>query len=145
MRQVYDNQTIANTSNGDNTTRSAHQHMGHTTVWLTTNPGWTHGLVSSLAKPLPHTCFFGKTKAATHQERLHGTANPDTTDITSGHNPGAQSHTSTSGPLIRRRVTIHVEDHKPPEPIGRHPTYKTTPQPQRLTTTATHLRVYTLS
>ena len=144
MRQAYDNQTIANTSNEDNNKISTPTYGTHYSLF-TTNPGWTHGLVSSLAKPLPHTCFFGKTKAATHQERLHGTANPDTTDITSGHNPGAQSHTSTSGPLIRRRVTIHVEDHKPPEPIGRHPTYKTTPQPQRLTTTATHVRVCTIS
>ena len=57
MRQVYDNQTIANTSTEDNTTRSAHQHMGCITVWFTTNPGWTHGLISSLDKPLPHPFY----------------------------------------------------------------------------------------
>ena len=39
------------------TTRSAHQHMGRTTVWFTTNPGWTHGLISSLDKPLPHPFY----------------------------------------------------------------------------------------
>ena len=31
-----------------------------------------------------------------------------TQQTSSGHNPGAQSHTSTSGPLIRRRVTTDV-------------------------------------
>merc|ERR1712051_1169823 len=69
--------------------------------------------------------FFGKTKATIHQEGLDKTATPDTTDITSGHNPGITSHTPTSGPLTRRRVMIHVKDHKPPKkPIGRQSTHR---------------------
>ena len=90
--------------------------MGLTTVYSPPIPGGLTDLSHPWPNPYHIPVFFRqKTKAATHQERLQGTANPDTTDITSGHNPGVQSHTSTSGPLIRRRVTIHVEDHKHPE------------------------------
>ena len=69
MRQVYDNQTIANTSTEDNTTRPAHQHMGYITVWFTTNPGWTHGLISSLDKPLPHQFLSAKQKRLQHTRK----------------------------------------------------------------------------
>ena len=143
MRQVYDNQTIANTSTEDNTTRSAHQHMGYTTVYFTTNPGWTHGLILSLDKPLPHPFYRQNKKATTHQERLHETAYTDTTDITSGHNPGTYSHASSGGPLIRRRVTIHVEDHKPPKTNRQATNTQTTPQ-TRLTTNFKHICSHTI-
>ena len=88
-----------------------------------------------------------------------------TTNIASGHNPGTYSHASPSGPLIRRRVTIHVEDHKSPrnQQAGNKHTdysankthyktsnasahtlhYKKCYQPKKLLSTNTHLQEIT--
>ena len=103
----------------------------HTNIWD------TNGLIPHQSRVDSQTCpilgqtpttylfVFRQTMATTHRKRLDYTATSDTTNITSGHNPGVTSQTLTSGPLTRRRVIIHVEDHTPPpKPIGRQSTYR---------------------
>ena len=74
-----------------------------------------------------------KQKRLQHTRKDYMKRPTQTTDIASGHNPGTYSHASSSGPLIRRRVTIHVEDHKPPKTNRQATNTQTTPQ-TRLTT-----------
>ena len=92
----------------------------HTNIWD------TNGLIPHQSRVDSQTCpilgqtpttylfVFRQTMATTHRKRLDYTATSDTTNITSGHNPGVTSQTLTSGPLTRRRVIIHLEDHTPP-------------------------------
>ena len=93
----------------------------HTNIWdaLQSDSPPIPGGLTYLSHPWPNpyhiSVLSAKQKATIHQEGLDETATPDTTDITSGHNPGITSHTPTSGPFTRRRVMIHVEDHKPPK------------------------------
>ena len=144
MRQVYDNQTIANTSNGDNNKISTPTYGTHYS--LTDHQSRVDSRTCLIPGQTPTTYLFfrqnkgcntpGKTSrnGQSRHNRHHKRTQPWCT----------KPHTSTSGPLSRRRVTIHVEDHKHPE-LLRHPTHKTIPQSRRLTTTTAHLRVCTIS
>ena len=139
MKQQYDNQTLANTSNGDNTTRSAHQLMGHE---RSDTPPILGGLkrLSHLGQipttNSPFFCSFGNNGYNTPEKtRLHGHSRHNKT--TTHHKrtqPRCNKPTSTSGPLTRRRVIIHVEDHT--HKANRQAINKqTTPRTSRLTTT----------
>ena len=108
----------------------------HTNIWD------TNGLIPHQSRVDSQTCpilgqtpttylfVFRQTMATTHRKRLDYTATSDTTNITSGHNPGVTSQTLTSGPLTRRRVIIHVEDHTPSKPTDKGSTYRLLRTPQ---------------
>ena len=118
MRQVYDNQTIANTSNGDNNKISTPTYGTH------------YSLIHHQSRVDSRTCLIPGQTPTTYlffrQNKGCNTPGKTSRNGQSRHNRHhkrtqpwcTKPHTSTSGPLSRRRVTIHVEDHKPPEPIG---------------------------
>ena len=80
----------------------------------------------------PFFCSFGNNGYNTPEKtRLHGHSRHNKT--TTHHKrtqPRCNKPTSTSGPLTRRRVIIHVEDHTPPKPTDRRSTYRLLRTPQ---------------
>jgi len=143
MRQVYDNQTIANTSNGDNNKISTPTYGTHYS--LTDHQSRVDSRTCLIPGQTPTTYLFfrqnkgcntpGKTSrnGQSRHNRHHKRTQPWCT----------KPHTSTSGPLSRRRVTIHVEDHKPPKTNRQATNTQTTPQ-TRLTTNFKHICSHTI-
>ena len=108
IKQRYDNQNTCQHVQWGHTTRSAHQPMGHKQQSDTpTKPGWTKKIYLMMAKSLPRTPFFRQQWLQTHQQ-------DQTTRPIQAEQPRCNEPTSTSGPLIRRRVIIYVEDHTRP-------------------------------
>ena len=143
MRQVYDNQTIANTSNGDNNKISTPTYGTHYS--LTDHQSRVDSRTCLIPGQTPTTYLFfrqnkgcntpGKTSrnGQSRHNRHHKRTQPWCT----------KPHTSTSGPLSRRRVTIHVEDHKPPKTNRQATNTQTTPQ-TRLTTNFKYICSHTI-
>ena len=80
----------------------------------------------------PFFCSFGNNGYNTPEKtRLHGHSRHNKT--TTHHKrtqPRCNKPTSTSGPLTRRRVIIHVEDHTPSKPTDKGSTYRLLRTPQ---------------
>ena len=87
----------------------------------------------------PLLLFFWQQTATIHHNRPDYTANPDS-KLTSqaDTNTGVTSQTITSGPLIHRRVIIHVEDHNPKSQQTGYQTYKLLRTPQKTLSTFRH-------
>ena len=119
----------------------------HTNSWETNSlntPPILGGLKKTYpmpAKPLPPPSFgFSATKRLQYTTIDQTTRpNPDS-KLTSqaDTNTGVTSQTITSGPLIHRRVIIHVEDHNPKSQQTGYQTYKLLRTPQKTLSTFRH-------
>ena len=106
--------TLANTSNGDT------QQDQHTNPWDTNKNLIPQPHLDGLKRfiswwPNPYhipTSFGNNGYNYTNKTRLHSQSRRSK-PTTQGEQPRCYKPTSTSGPLINRRVIIHIKDHTP--------------------------------